>query len=208
MAETGRISFGGHDGRAESAPCRRNSSGLPRSWLWRWRRSRPGLRPQRNQLLASAQGNLKELKAKDQNHPKFGNPDPKSPDAACAGAPGAERKLDSAYRVEDKELEQSQKDLWVAQQRLGVALHEVQRLNASRAQPPTRVASRAPDPFRSRRTARRELRILCRRRRNPDKQPLATPEFSKPRGQPRFSRILHLRAAPFPKSLRERESTL
>jgi Skp family chaperone for outer membrane proteins len=100
---------------------------------------------QRNRLLASAQGNLKELKAKDQI---IQSSETQIQNLQTQLAQARQELTESSTQLTGlkTKLEQSQKDLSVAQQRLGVATHEVERLNASRAQPPTRVASRAPDP--------------------------------------------------------------
>jgi hypothetical protein len=99
---------------------------------------------QRNQLLASMQGNLKELKAKDQ---VIQSSETQIQNLQAQLAQARQELSESSSQVSGAKakLEQSQKDLAVSQQRLGVATHEIERLNA-RAQAPTRVAARSPDP--------------------------------------------------------------
>jgi hypothetical protein len=94
---------------------------------------------QRGQLLLSSQANLKEIQAKDQMI--------QSLETQLAQV-RQELSNDSNQLSEAKtKLEEGEKNLSITQQRLNVATHEIERLNASRSQIPTRTASRPVDPF-------------------------------------------------------------
>jgi septal ring factor EnvC (AmiA/AmiB activator) len=107
---------------------------------------------QRNQLLLSSQGNLKELQAKDQMI--------QSQEAQLAQTRQQLNENSNQLAEIKTKLEEGQKELSATQQRLGVATREVDRLKTSRSLAATRTPSRArdtaaslPAPVAARRTA-------------------------------------------------------
>lgn len=100
---------------------------------------------QRNQLLASAQGNLKELKAKDQIIQSSETQIQTLQSQLAQSRQELNESSNQLAAVKNK-LEENQKNLSVTQQRLGVATHEIERLNASRSQVASRTVSRPPEP--------------------------------------------------------------
>jgi hypothetical protein len=108
---------------------------------------------QRNQLLASAQGNLKELKAKDQMIQSSETQIQTLQSQLAQARQELNASANQLAAVKNK-LEEGQKNLSITQQRLGVATREIERLNASRAQVSSRTVSRPPDPLPSQTTNR------------------------------------------------------
>jgi uncharacterized protein YgiM (DUF1202 family) len=101
---------------------------------------------QRNQLLASSQGNLKELKAKDQMI-QSSETQIQTLQSQLAQARQELTESSNQLAAVKTKLEESQKNLSVTQQRLGIATHEIDRLSASRSQVSSRTVSRPPEPL-------------------------------------------------------------
>jgi septal ring factor EnvC (AmiA/AmiB activator) len=92
---------------------------------------------QRNELLLASQANLKQLQAKDQII--------QSQEAQLAET--RKQLNDNTNQLAElkTKLAESQKEISTAQQRLVTANREADRLNAARAAPTRRAASRTPD---------------------------------------------------------------
>jgi uncharacterized protein YgiM (DUF1202 family) len=95
--------------------------------------------------LASSQGNLKELKAKDQMVQSL---EAQIQTLQTQLAQVRQEANDNSNQLAGlkTKLEESQKSLSSAQQRLGAASHEIERLNASRSQVASRPVSRPVEP--------------------------------------------------------------